>query len=257
MSESKDQKMENRAERRVIAAEDVELRVGGGDGEPKKIVGYAARFNKDSVDIGFIEQIAPGAFAKAIKKSDVRALKNHDPNLILGRTTNGTLSLAENTRGLKFEVEPPDTATGRDTLAEVARGDITGASFAFTVADGGDSWTQKDGRYLRVINVVEELFDVGPVTYPAYPDTAVATRSLEAFKAQQLQPPAEHKDAEPQPETQAEPAPEAKPQPEPRKTMTVKDAKAQIAQALVEEQRQWLREVERGLVLNRPRSNQS
>ena len=248
--------MNDRAERRVINADEVELRVVGGDGEPKKITGYAARFKKDSLDLGgFVEQIAPGAFANALKNSDVRALKNHDPNLILGRSTNGTLSLNENTIGLKFEVEPPDTATGRDTLAEVKRGDITGASFSFIVAPGGDSWSQKDGRAMRVINEVEELFDVGPVTYPAYPDTAVATRSLEAFKAQQAQPPAETKGAEPEPETA--PAPEAKPEPEARKTMTAKEAKAQIAQALAEEQRQWLREVERDIAHGRPRSNQS
>jgi len=231
--------MSDRAERRVITTDDVELRVVGEGKEPKKIVGYAARFNKDSEDMGFIERIAPGAFAKALDKSDVRALKNHDPNLILGRTANQTLALLENKIGLKFEVEPPDTATGRDTLAEVKRGDITGASFAFTVAEGGDSWTEKNGRYLRTITEVDQLFDVGPVTYPAYPDTAVAARSLEAFKAEQ--------DTEPEPEPEPEPETEPDATPDPVRTMTRAEAGAMLDAAKDEASQQLRREVLRDI----------
>jgi len=167
-------------ERRVLSVDDVELRVT--DDEKPKITGYAAKFGKWSVDLGgFVEKIRAGAFDDALKEADVRALKNHDPNLILGRTTSGTLRLDTNSVGLRFEVDPPNTSTGKDTVEEIRRKDITGCSFAFTVAE--DDWKYKEeGPVERTIIRVGELFDVGPVTYPAYPDTTVAARSLDAFK---------------------------------------------------------------------------
>jgi len=164
-------------ERRVMAIDDIELRVT--DGDTPKITGYAAKFNKWSLDLGgFREKIDKGAFDEAMKISDVRALKNHDPNLLLGRSTSGTLRLNSNAVGLKFEIDPPDTSTGRDTVTEIKRKDITGCSFSFTTEE--DDWKYlKDGSVERTIVKVGELFDVGPVTYPAYPDTTVAARSLE------------------------------------------------------------------------------
>lgn len=170
----------SKREMRIINDEDIEMRVEDKDGE-KRLQGYAAKFNKWSEDLGYFrEKIAPGAFTDAIKDSDVRALKNHDPNLLLGRTSAGTLRLVENKVGLKFEVDMPNTTTGQDTLEEVRRGDITGCSFGFTVKE--QSWRYlEDGNVERTIVKVGELFDVGPVTYPAYPDTSVAARSREAF----------------------------------------------------------------------------
>lgn len=167
-------------ERRIMPVDDIELRIT--DGEKPKITGYAAKFNKWSVDLGgFTERIKKGAFDEALERSDVRALKNHDPNLILGRTTSGTLELKQNSVGLQFEIDPPNTNTGRDTIEEIRRKDITGCSFSFTTAE--DDWKYlEDGKVERTIVRVGELFDVGPVTYPAYPDTTVATRSLDAFK---------------------------------------------------------------------------
>lgn len=180
-------------ERRTILSEDLEMRIEDGD-EAKLLTGYAAKFNKLSeVLFWFREKIAPGAFTDALKTSDVRALKNHDPNLLLGRSTSGTLRLDENKTGLKFEIDIPDTNTGRDTAEEVRRGDITGCSFAFTVDE--ESWRfdpNGDGIDERTIIKIRQLFDIGPVTYPAYPDTsvaardvdtAVARRSRDAFKA--------------------------------------------------------------------------
>jgi HK97 family phage prohead protease len=167
-------------ERRIMPFEDVELRIT--DDEKPKIVGYAAKFGKWSVDLGgFTERIRKGAFDEALEVSDVRALKNHDPNLILGRTTSGTLRLNTNSVGLQSEIDPPDTSTGRDIVEEIRRKDITGMSFSFVTAE--DDWKyNEDGTVERTIIKVGELFDVGPVTYPAYPDTTVAARSLGAFK---------------------------------------------------------------------------
>jgi len=166
-------------ERRVLTVEDVELRVD--DGDQRRLTGYAAKFGKWSEDLGgFREKIAKGAFADVLR-DDVRCLKNHDPNLILGRTTSGTLKIEENSVGLRFTADLPDTTTGRDTAEEVRRGDISGCSFSFRVLE--DDWKYlEDGSIERTILRFKALYDVGPVTYPAYPDTSVAARSLEAFR---------------------------------------------------------------------------
>lgn len=152
------------------------------DGSLPKIEGYAAVFNSDSEDMGFIERIAPGAFKKALKTSDARALFNHDSNIILGRTTAGTLELKEDKTGLFMSVTPPDTQLVRDmVLSPIERGDITQQSFGFTVDK--DEWEHKDNEpSIRTIIETRELFDVSPVTYPAYTDTTVALRSLDKIK---------------------------------------------------------------------------
>ncbi len=175
-------KSENKkgVERRVQNFEDTELRVSGGTAPV--ITGYAAKFGKWSEDLGgFREKIRVGAF-DAVLEDDVRALKNHDANLLLGRTMSGTLRLTANTVGLRFEVDPPDTNVGRDTVEEIRRKDITGCSFGFIVET--DKWAYlEDDTVERTIIKFKRLFDVGPVTYPAYPDTSVAARSLATFKA--------------------------------------------------------------------------
>jgi hypothetical protein len=159
-----------------------ELRVIRSEGEPTKIAGYAAVFNRDSEDMGFIERIAPGAFKKALKNSDTRALFNHDSNIVLGRESAGTLTLKEDERGLFMEVTPPDTQLVRDmVLTPIERGDISQQSFGFTVSS--DKWEDVDKDVpKRMILEVRELFDVSPVTFPAYPDTSVALRSLDQTK---------------------------------------------------------------------------
>lgn len=173
-------------ERRILAVDDIELRVSDSDGDNPKITGYAAKYNRWSEDMGccgckFTEKIRKGAFDQALEESDVRALKNHDSNLLLGRSTSGTLRLNSNSVGLHFEIDTPDTTTGRDIVEEIRRKDITGCSFSFTTAE--DDWKyNEDGSVERTIIKVARLFDVGPVTYPAYPDTTVAARSLDAHK---------------------------------------------------------------------------
>ncbi len=172
--------MAENIERRILTVEDTELRVT--DGDNPKIKGYAAKFNKWSFDLGgFREKIKKGAFDEALEKSDVRALKNHDPNLILGRTTSGTLKLSTNSVGLITEIDPPDTTTGRDIVEEIRRKDITGMSFSFVTAE--DDWKYlEDGSVERTIIKVDELYDISTVTFPAYPDTSVAVRSIDAHQ---------------------------------------------------------------------------
>lgn len=147
--------------------------------ESRSIRGYAALYGVRSEFMGFFEEIKPGAFEDAISKSDIRCLFNHDPNFILGRTPN-TLRVWADERGLGYEVDLPDTMLGDTVLSAVRRGDIRQSSFAFTVKE--DDWTEiEKGVWLRQIISVDALYDVSPVTYPAYPDTTVASRSLSAL----------------------------------------------------------------------------
>lgn len=154
------------------------------DGALPKIEGYAAVFNRDSEFMGFTERIAPGAFKGAIKTSDARALFNHDSNIVLGRQSAGTLTLREDKRGLHMSVNPPDTQLVRDmVLTPIERGDITQQSFGFTVE--ADEWDGLDtDAPVRTITKVGQLYDVSPVTFPAYPDTAVALRTLESLRSE-------------------------------------------------------------------------
>jgi HK97 family phage prohead protease len=157
-----------------------EVRLQGDDKAPV-ITGYAAVFNKPT-NIGsrFQEVIKPGAFDRALKeKQDVRALFNHDDGQVLGRTKSGTLRLSVDSKGLKYEIDPPDTSLARDLMTSMKRGDIDQSSFAFMVR--GQKWneTTKDGQttYLREITDVD-LMDVSPVTYPAYEATTSGVRSM-------------------------------------------------------------------------------
>lgn len=154
------------------------FRVERSEGQPPRIMGYAARFNELSeVMWGFREKISPGAFIDALKTSDVRALWNHDPNHVLGRAKAGTLKVWEDDVGLRYEVVPPDAQWAQDLLRSMERGDVDQSSFAFTVAK--DEWNDDEEMPVRTIVAVERLYDVSPVTYPAYPSTTSGVRSLE------------------------------------------------------------------------------
>lgn len=140
--------------------------------------GHAAVFNQMAEVPGHLERIAPGAFDAALAADDVRALFNHDPNKVLGRTSAGTLRLAADDVGLAFEVDLPDTSYARDLAALVARGDVTGGSFGFI--PGKDSWSRaRDGRQLRTHASVKRLLDVSVVTYPAYDAAEVRLRHVD------------------------------------------------------------------------------
>jgi HK97 family phage prohead protease len=182
------------SERRFLTGQPIELRAAEAAGKPRKFSGYAALYNSRSSNLGtpdrpFIEIIAPGAF-DAVLKNDVRALFNHNPDHVLGRSreAGGTVRLFSDERGLGFEIDVPDTQLGRDLATSVERGDIDQNSFAFRIAKDGDKWVEEAGVITRTIKRVAELFDVSLVTYPAYPDTSVAVRSLDDFLRQQPPP---------------------------------------------------------------------
>lgn len=171
---------ESKLERRHIKLDKLEVRAAAGD-QPAKIFGHAAVFNS-AAEIGssFREQIMPGAFTTSIGEDDVRALFNHDPNYVLGRNTAGTLRMSEDSIGLAIEVDPPDTQWARDLMVSIGRGDISQMSFGFCALE--ETWDYaEDGSATRTLKKVR-LFDVSPVTYPAYDDTDVAVRSLNEFR---------------------------------------------------------------------------
>jgi HK97 family phage prohead protease len=164
-----------KTERRIVATP-IEVRKAGDT--PATLVGYASVFDRETVIGGFFrEKIAPGAFAAAVKEDDVRALFNHDPNYVLGRTTAGTLDLSEDDTGLRYEVAPPDTQWARDLMVTVSRGDVNQSSFGFTVVR--EEWQEAENRAALPLRTILEarLFDVSPVTYPAYEETTAEARS--------------------------------------------------------------------------------
>lgn len=172
-------------ERRYTAEQEVRV---AKTGDSAVITGYGAVFNRDSQPLGwdgFIERIAPGAFRKTLKDgADVRALFNHNPDFVLGRNKSGTLRLSEDSTGLHYEVDIDlENTDVRNVFRMIERGDVSQSSFGFTTVQ--DEWTQpEENSNEPVVRTLKEvrLFDVSPVTYPAYLDTEVdvkrALRSL-------------------------------------------------------------------------------
>ncbi|MEK4779834.1 HK97 family phage prohead protease [Bacillus sp. FSL L8-0199] len=150
--------------------------------QPSKITGYAAVFNsKTTIGGWFDEVIEPGAFARSLSEnSDIRALFNHNWDNVLGRTKSGTLRLEEDEKGLKFEIELPNTSVGRDLAESMSRGDINQCSFGFWITE--ENWDYNVEPALRTIKEVE-LYEISVVSIPAYDDTEVSlVRSKEIGK---------------------------------------------------------------------------
>lgn len=174
------------------------------EGAELRVSGLSAVFDQRT-ELGFTfwgirvwwhEVIARGFFRKALAAPDLDCcfLVNHDPNLLLARTVNGTLRLEERTIGLYSEADLIDNTLGRDTYKSIERGDMYQQSFAFTLAEGGDEWDETDAYDtfddddqpdeiylgLRILRECEKLYDTSPVTYPAYPTTNVGVSRGEA-----------------------------------------------------------------------------
>lgn len=151
----------------------VEIREAGGK---RTLAGYAVVWNSDAT-IGdyFVERIAPGAFTKALR-GDILALYDHDMGRVLGRTKSRTLRLAEDSHGLKVEIDIPETSDGNDLWVLVERGDVSGMSFSFRALK--QEWDESGDMPKRTV-IEAELFEVTATANPAYPGTSLATRSLE------------------------------------------------------------------------------
>lgn len=167
----------------------IEQRAEGGS----MLVGYSAVFY-DPADPGTeyvlwddaigraVERILPGAFDGVLSRpDDVRGLFNHDANMVLGRTKAGTMRVSVDSVGLRYEIDLPDTATARDVAASIQRGDVDGSSFAFVVRNAGQRWTMTTDEAGRANDIREltdlEVFDSGPVVFPAYESTTAGMRA--------------------------------------------------------------------------------
>lgn len=152
--------------------QNTELRARG-----RRLEGYAALFRAEAqIGNGMVETIAPGAFARTLAvRSDILALVDHDPARVLARTRSGTLRLSEDTRGLAFDLDVPDTQAGRDVLALAERDDLGGMSFGFTAQD---EHVDGNRRELRAV----DLFEISVVAaFPAYNGTVINARSQQSF----------------------------------------------------------------------------
>lgn len=140
--------------------------------------GYFARFNEPyKVCEGWVETIAAGAFARYLAtEGEVKALWNHNHDIVLGSRAAGTLELTETSEGLygSIEINKADT-DALNAYARIQRGDVTGCSFGFDCLS--DSFYDEDGTYRTVIREVNPLYEVSPCTFPAYESTSVEARA--------------------------------------------------------------------------------
>jgi HK97 family phage prohead protease len=162
-----------------------------GDGMPKEIGGIAAVVNSVT-DLGYFEEVIErGAFDYALSREyDIRCLFNHESDLILGRTKAETCKVFVNADGnLEYTWIPDyENPTHMSVVRSIMRGDITQSSFAFTIKE--QTWTDstKYGTMgKRTITMIDELFDVSPVTYPAYSETEADARSIIKMRDEELQ----------------------------------------------------------------------
>lgn len=147
--------------------------------DSKTISGYGAVFGSTSQDLGgFREIIAPGAFNKTLRESpDILSLWNHDSKYVLGRTSAGTMRVGTDERGLWYQVDLPDNTYGNDLHVSIKRGDVSQSSFGFAAIK--DAWTLDEEDYpLRTLHEVQ-LFEISPVSQPAYLETSIDARSLD------------------------------------------------------------------------------
>lgn len=159
------------------------------EGEKTIIRGYAAKFNAFSEDLGgFRTVIAPGTFDRVLPLADCRLLINHDANLLMGRTLSGTLKLSVDDVGLAFEGVPPPTDLAAHHVESIRRGDMDGSSFTCDIDI--DEWDWSGETPIRTVKSVSALYDVGPVTFPAFVSTSVsasASYALESARREQAE----------------------------------------------------------------------
>ena len=172
----------DKTEQRELLTQGLEVREN--DDGTRTLSGYAVKWEKKSHVLGyyykFREQFKKGAFADSLLKDDQRFLWSHDTSKVLGRTKNGTLRLEEDTIGLRFEVDLPDTTLGEDTYKSIKRGDVDGVSFRFEMQDH-EIEESDDDLPLRTVKKAK-LLEVSAVAFPAYPDSEVSARGYDPMK---------------------------------------------------------------------------
>jgi len=178
-------------ERRFTSADNRPIQLRADEGQPTRIAGYAAVYYRADdpgteyqlfsySNYSVVERLMPGCFDRAVKEDDVRALFNHDVNQILGRLRAGTCRLAIDATGLRYEIDAPDTTIARDLAESLKRGDVTGSSFSFDYRSKSIIMQQDGDKETDILEVRDvTLYDVGPVTFPAYTSTTAGVRSVD------------------------------------------------------------------------------
>ena len=167
---------------RYIPTTDIHIRENPTNSESMIIQGYVVKFNERSHLLydEWYERVAKGAFAKSLEENTIKALWNHNSDIVLGSTKSRTLELVEDEIGLRFELELPNSSQARDIYESIKRGDVDGVSFGFYIRDNGDKW-----EYLKDEDVYErtlldiDLIEISPTPFPAYPTSEVGKRSLQ------------------------------------------------------------------------------
>ncbi|MEX3713646.1 HK97 family phage prohead protease [Cytobacillus horneckiae] len=171
-----------KTEQREILTQKIEIRED--EGGNKTLSGYAVKWEMKSVVMGyyrkFREQFKQGSFADSLRNDDQRFLWSHDTSKVLGRTKNNTLRLMEDSIGLRFEIDLPNTTLGSDTFESIKRGDVDGVSFGFNmITEEIDE--PDDDLMLRTVTKAK-LLEVSAVAFPAYPDSEVSARGYDPYK---------------------------------------------------------------------------
>lgn len=168
-------------EQRIMKMKNATIREDGGK---KYLEGYFSVFGEPyQVWDGWVETIERGAFARYLASgSDVKVLWNHDSNIVLGSTSNGTASLREDETGLFGSVEINEgDQEALNGYARVARGDVDGCSFGFDIARQ-EEWWDDEGVYHTKILEVDPLYEVSPCTFPAYKATSISARNKDGLE---------------------------------------------------------------------------
>ncbi|MFB4258977.1 HK97 family phage prohead protease [Shouchella clausii] len=172
----------DKTEKRELLTTEIDVRES--ESGVRTISGYAVKWEKKSQVLGFYrkfrEQFKRGAFSESLKKDDQRFLWSHDTSKVLGRTKNSTLRLEEDSIGLRFELDLPDTTLGDDTYKSIKRGDVDGVSFGFRM-ESHEIEEPDDDLMLRTVTKAK-LLEVSAVAFPAYPDSEVSARGYDPIK---------------------------------------------------------------------------
>lgn len=159
------------------------------ENDERFIEGYFIRFNEETeLWEGLFEEVDPKAVDDSLRNNDIRCLFNHDTNIVLGRTSNGTLELRKDEKGLFGRVKiNPNDKQALDIYARIERGDINACSFGFNIIDE-EVQNREDGTTKFILKKID-LHEVSPVTFPAYPTTTIQARKkdLEEYKQRQLE----------------------------------------------------------------------
>lgn len=176
----------NNTEKRCFFHEETRAKVV--NEESRTIRGYGIVFNKESVDLRasngmlFREVIRPEA-VDGVPLDNILSMHNHRSERLLGNTRSNTMRVGVDSVGVWYEVDLPNSPTGQDVYESVKRGDTQGSSFQFDIKSDGERVTKRNGKAFREIIKFNGVYEMGPVSEPAYPDTSIAARSLEAMEA--------------------------------------------------------------------------